>query len=120
MWKGLQIPLLRSTAYQTYLNSNLIDNVEFELAKSLTRVYDVQSITDRLDNSLVEHAIIASDEITNLPRLRNLLRTYLLNLPEVMTEYQRAQENVLSKYGYDVDINNNELNNEVNRRMKSN
>ena len=119
-WKGLQTPLLRSTAYQTYLNSNLIDNVEFEFAKSLTRVYYAQSITERLDNSLIESVITDSENLTGLPRLRSLLRIYLSTLPEVMMEYQRAKENRLNKYGYDIGIKNKELKNEVVRRMNSN
>lgn len=119
-WKGLQTPLLRSTAYQTYLNSNLIDNVEFEFAKSLTRVYYAQSITERLDNSLLESVITDSEDLTSLPRLRNLLRIYLSTLPDVMMEYQRAKRYRLNDYGYDINIRNNELKNEVKRRMSDN
>ncbi|SMG51856.1 hypothetical protein SAMN05661096_03826 [Marivirga sericea] len=118
-WKGLQTPLLRSAAYQTYLNSNLIDNVEFEWAKSLTRVYYAQSITERLDNSFIEYVITDSESLTSLPRLRNLIRIYLSTLPEVMMEYQRAKKEWLNKYGYDIDIENDELRNEVNRRMRN-
>lgn len=116
-WKGLQTPLLRSAAYQTYLNSNIIDNVEFELANSLTRVYYAQSITERLDNSLIESIITDLEGLTSLPRLRNLIRLYLSTLPDVMMEYQRTKNYWLDKYGYDIDIKNDELQKEVNRRM---
>lgn len=119
-WKGLQTPLLRSTAYQTYLNSNIIDNAEFELAKSLTRVYYAQSIIERLDNSLIESIITDSEGLTSLPKLRNLIRVYLSILPEVMMEYQRAQKNWFDKYGYDIDIKNDRLKKEVNRRINLN
>jgi hypothetical protein len=119
-WKGLQTPLLRSSAYQTYLNSNIMDNVEFELAKSLTRVYYAQSITERLDNSFIESIITDSEGLTSLPRIRNLLRVYLSTLPDVMMEYQRAQKNWFDKYGYDIDIKNDRLKKEVNKRMNLN
>ncbi len=119
-WKGLQIPLLRSTAYQTYLNSNIIDNVEFELAKSLTRVYYAQSITERLDNSLIESTITDSEGLMSLPRLRNLVLVYLSTLPEVMMEYQRAKKDWLDVYGYDMDIINDGLKKETNRRINAN
>jgi hypothetical protein len=119
-WKGLQTPLLRSTAYQTYLNSNIINNVEFDLAKSLTRVYYTQSIIERLDNSLLETIITDSEGLTSLPRLRNLIRVYLSTLPEVMMQYQRAKKDCLYKYGYDIDIKNDGLKKEVNRRINNN
>lgn len=119
-WNGLQTPLLRSTAYETYLNSNLIDNVEFELAESLTRIYYAQSITERLDNSLIESIITDSEDLMSLPRLRNLIRVYLSTLPEVMMEYQRAKIDWLDKYGYDFDIKNSGLEKEVDRRIGSN
>jgi hypothetical protein len=119
-WKGLQTPLLRSTAYQTYLNSNIIDNVEFDLAKSLTRVYYTQSIIERLDNSLLESIITDSEGLASLPRLRNLIRVYLSTLPEVMIQYQRAKEDWLDKYGYDINIKNDGLKKEVNRRINDN
>ena len=118
-WKGLQIPLLRSTAYQTYLNSNIIDNVEFELVKSLTRVYYAQSITERLDNSLIESTITDSEGLMSLPRLRNLVLVYLSTLPEVMMEYQRAKKDWLDVYGYDMDIINDGLKKETNRRINT-
>lgn len=116
-WKGLQTPLLRSTAYQTYLNSNIIDNLDFELAQSLTRVYYAQSITERLDNSLIESVITDSQGLTSLPRLRKLTQVYLSTLPDVMMEYQRSKKNWLDKYGYDMDIKNDKLKEEVNRRI---
>jgi hypothetical protein len=119
-WKGLQTPLLRSTAYQTYLNSNIIDNVEFEVAKTLTRVYNTQSIIERLDNSFIESIITDSEGLTSLPRLRNLIRIYLSTLPEVMMEYQRSKKDWLDKYGYDINIKNNGLKKEVNRRINNN
>jgi len=119
-WKGLQTPLLRSTAYQTYLNSNIIDNVEFDLAKSLTRVYYTQSIIERLDNSLLESIITDSEGLASLPRLRNLIRVYLSTLPEVMMQYQRAKKDCLDKYGYDINIKNDGLKKEVNRRINNN
>jgi len=120
-WKGLQTPLLRSAAYQTYLNSNIIDNVEFNLAQSITRIYYAQSIVERFDNSLIESVITTdSEEIMSLPRIRNLILNYLSTLPDVMLVYQRAKNDWLDEYGYDSDIKNNGLKKEVNRRINLN
>jgi len=119
-WKGLQTPLLRSTAYQTYLNSNIIDNVEFDLAKSLTRVYYTQSIIERLDNSLLESIITDSEGLASLPRLRNLIRVYLSTLPEVMIQYQRAKEDWLDNMDMILILKMMDLKKKVNRRINDN
>lgn len=117
-WKGIQTPALRSTAYQTFLNSNTINKVEFNLAESLTRVYYAQSIIERLDNSLIQSAITDIDELMSLPRLKNITQVYLSTLPDVMIEYQSAKKNWLDKYGYDIDIKDDGLKKEVKRRLK--
>lgn len=116
-WKGLQTPMLRSTAYQTYLNSNIIDNVDFELAKSLTNIYYAQSIIEGFDNSIIESAITDTEGLMSLPKLKYLTLVYLGALPDVMKEYQLAKRNWLDEYGYDIDIKNDSLKREVNRRM---
>lgn len=116
-WEGLQTPLLRSTAYQTYLNSNIIDNVDFELAKSLTNIYYTQSVIEGFDNSIIQTAITDTEGLMSLPKLKYLTQVYLGALPDVMREYQRAKRNWLNEYGYDVDIENDSLKKEVNRRM---
>ena len=119
-WKGIQTPTLRSTAYQTFLNSNTIDNVEFNLAESLTSVYYAQSIIEHIDKSLIQSAITDVEGLMNLPRLRNMTRIYLSTLPDVMIEYQKAKKNWLDKYGYDIDIKKEGLKKEINRRLNLN
>lgn len=116
-WQGLQTPLLRSTAYQTYLNSNIIDNVDFELAKSLTNIYYTQSVIEGFDKSLIQSAITDTEGLMSLPKLRYLTQVYLGALPDVMKEYQRAKGNWLDEYGYDMDIRNDNLKKEMNRRI---
>ncbi|MDN3593272.1 hypothetical protein [Zunongwangia endophytica] len=116
-WEGLQTPMLRSTAYQTYLNSNIIDNVDFELAKSLTNIYYAQSIIEGFDNSIIESAITDTEGLMSLPKLKYLTLVYLGALPDVMKEYQLTKRNWLDEYGYDIAIKNDSLKREVNRRM---
>jgi hypothetical protein len=86
----------------------------------LTRVYYAQSITERLDNSLIESTITDSEGLMSLPRLRNLVLVYLSTLPEVMMEYQRCKKDWLDVYGYDMDIINDGLKKETNRRINAN
>lgn len=56
----------------------------------------------------------------NLPRLRNMTQIYISTLPDVMVEYQKAKKNWLDKYGYDIDIKDDRLKKEINRRLSLN
>ena len=115
-WKGLQMPMLRSTAYQTFLNSNIIDNVEFELAKSLADIYNSQSIVERFDNSFFEVAT-TDTELSNLPKVRHLAKIYMGIIPELMSHYQLGKNRWFDKYGYDMEIENEKLKRIVDSRV---
>ncbi len=115
-WQGIQIPLLHSTAYQTFLNSNIIDNVEFEFAKSLADIYNSQSIIEHLDNSMYE-VVTTDTELTALPKIRHLAEVYVGILPDVMMQYQLGKKKWLDKNGYDMDIENDNLKKAVEMRM---
>jgi hypothetical protein len=115
-WNGIQIPLLRSTAYQTFLNSSIIDNAEFELAKALADIYNSQSIIERLDNSIFE-VVTTDNELSALPKLRHLAEVYVGILPDVMMYYQHGRKNWLAKYGYDMTIKSEKLQHTVNERI---
>jgi len=115
-WNGMQMPMLRSTAYQTFLNSGVNDKTKFELAKSLADIYNTQSIIERLDNSFFDIAT-ADRELTALPRVRHLTRLYVSVIPEVIMFYQHQGKSWLSEYGYNMNIENDELKNIVEKRM---
>lgn len=107
-WEGIQIPMLRSTAYQTFLNSNIIGNLDFELAKSLADIYTAQSIIERLDNSIFE--VVANDiNLSDIPKIRHLAEIYTGILPDVMIQYQLGRKRWLDQYGYDMEIENEVL-----------
>jgi len=107
-WYGMQMPMLRSTAYQTFLNSGVTDKAELELAKSLADIYNTQSIIERLDNSFFN--IATTDRgLAALPKVRHLAEIYVGILPDVIMFYQDGKENWLYEYGYDLDIENEDL-----------
>ena len=110
------MPMLRSTAYQTFLTSGVNDKAKFELAKSLADIYNVQSIIERLDNSFFDLAT-ADRELTALPKVRHLARIYVGVIPDVIMFYQHKGKSWLSEYGYNMDIKNDELKNIVEKRM---
>lgn len=116
IWRGMQMPMLRSTAYQTFLTSGVNDKAKFELAKSLADIYNVQSIIERLDNSFFDLAT-ADRELTALPKVRHLARIYVSVMPDAIMLYQHKGKSWLSEYGYNMDIKNDKLKNIVEKRM---
>lgn len=119
-WEGLQTPLLRSASYQTFLNSNLTDKLDFELAESVNRIYYIQSISERLDKSFMESSLSNLDRFISLSGLKNITQAYLSTLPDVMLEYQVAQEEWLDSYGYNNPIEKKELKKVVEGRRQYN
>ncbi len=114
IWNGIQLPALRSTAYQTFLNSNINDNAEFELVKALADIYNIQSVIERLDNSIFE-IVISDKQITNLTKIRHIIELYIGTLPDIVMQYQYGK-NWLDKYGYDLKITNIKLKKVVDER----
>ncbi len=115
-WNGVQIPMLRSTAYQTFLNSGTIDNADFDMAKSFAGIYSVQSVIERLENSFYD--IAATDNaFTSLSKVRHLFGIYAQILPDVLTGYQIQGKKWLADYGYNLDISNEKLKEIVTSRM---
>lgn len=109
-WQGMQTPMLRSTAYQTFLNSGINNKAKFELAKTLADIYTVQTIIERLDNSFFD--IATSDKgFTALSTVRHLAGLYSELLPSLMMFYQQGGKKWLLEYGYDLDVTNEKLKN---------
>ena len=107
-WNGMQTPMLRSTAYQTFLNSGIIDKANFKLAKTLADIYNMQTIIERLDNSFFE--IATTDRgFTSLPKIRHLASIYSELLPGLMMYFQLEGKKWLQEYGYDLEITNAKL-----------
>ena len=107
-WNGMQTPMLRSTAYQTFLNSDISDKAEFELAKALADIYNMQTIIERLDDSFFE--IATSDRgFTALPKVRHLSGLYSELLPSLMMFYQEEGKKWLNEYGYNLEVTDGKL-----------
>ena len=113
-WHGMQTPMLRSTAYQTFLNSGINDKAEFELAKALADIYNMQTVIERLDNSFFEIATTDSG-FTALPKVRHLTGIYSELLPGLMMFYQQGGKKWLQEYGYKLEITNERLQNTLDK-----
>lgn len=107
-WRGIQTPMLRATAYQTFLNSGINEAAELGLVKSLADIYNVQSVIEKLNNSFFEIATNDSG-FTALSKVRHLTGIYVEILPEILTGYQYNAKPWLKVYGYDLEISNERL-----------
>jgi hypothetical protein len=107
-WQGVQMPLLRSTAYQTFLNSGMIEHAPLELVKALADIYITQSVIERLDNSFFDLAI-SEINLTTLDRINHLSNLYVEILPDVIGIYQKYGREWLGDKGYDQPILDTDL-----------
>lgn len=107
-WQGVQLPMLRSSAYQTFLNTGISDKAKFELAKSFADIYSLQSMINIGENSFYDLAI-NDPGFTALYKIRHFMGIYYEILPDLMMFYQDSGKKWLSKYGYDLEIKSNRL-----------
>lgn len=116
-WRGVQLPMLQSSAYQTILNSGIIKDMPFEIVKSLSYIYHVQSVIERLDNAFIEDAV--SDRgISSLNKVKHLFNLFTDILPDVMAGYQQQGKKYLEQYGYKNDLAEGTLKIIVEQRIK--
>ena len=116
-WQGVQLPMLRSTAYKTITNSGLISKLNFETQKSLADIYSVQSLIENADNSVIELSI--NDlEFTSLRKVRHLSGLYTDILPDVMGFYQKYGYQLLKDKGYSQQLDDGILKSIVDEKFK--
>ena len=102
-WNGLGLTVLRSTAYQTFLNTGISDVATLEQAKALADIYNAQSIVERFDNSTLDFAT-RNKNFTSLLQMRHTSGIYTEILPEVIHNYQQEGKPWLKAYGYALDV----------------
>lgn len=118
-WQGVQLPMLRSTAYKTITNSGLVSKLNFETQKSLADIYSVQKLIEDADNSIIEFTI--NDlEFTKLRKVRHLSSLYLDILPDVIGFYQTFGHPLLKDKGYSKQLDDGILESIVNKRFSQN
>lgn len=107
-WQGAQPPMLRSSAYQMALTTGIIKDFPLETATRLADIYNVQTVVERLDDSIImrfttDHGFAA------LPTIRHLFGIYWEVLPSVMLGYQEEGLVLLGEYGYNLELEESKL-----------
>lgn len=112
-WSGAQPPMLRSSAYQMVLMTGIIKDFPYDTANELANIYNVQSVVERLDDSMV--GMFASDpNFASLPTIRHMFGVYSEILPSVMIGYQLSGRIVLKEFGYDLALTDGNLKDIIN------
>jgi len=107
-WMGVQIPMLQSTAYQTFLNSGATDAADFDMAKSFADIYNVQAVIEQLEKSFYD--IAATDmDFTSLYKVKHTFGLYAEILPDLIFVYQTGGKKWLTEYGYNREIKNENI-----------
>ena len=107
-WKGVQMPMLRSSAYQTLLNSGLAKDIPIKMLNTLAFIYNLQSLVEKGDHSYIE-LFIADPNMFSLKKVRHYFQIYAEVLPDVMTSYQALGKPHLEKSGYYSEVQNSRL-----------
>lgn len=116
-WQGVQLPMLRSTAYRTITNSGLVSKLNFETQKSLADIYSVQKLIEDIDNSIIQ-LTINDLEFTKLRKVRHLSSLYIDLLPDVVGFYQKYGYPLLKDKGYTQQLNDRILKSIVNEKFE--
>jgi hypothetical protein len=116
-WLGVQLPMLRSTAYKTITSSGLISKLNFETQKSLADIYSVQKLIEDADNSIIE-LTINDLEFTRLRKVRHLSGLYTDILPDIIGFYQKYGYPVLKDKGYPQQLDDGILKSIVDEKFK--
>jgi len=116
-WQGVQLPMLRSTAYRTITNSGLVSKLNFESQKSLADIYSVQKLIEDADNSIIQ-LTINDLEFTKLRKVRHISSLYIDILPDVVGFYQKYGHPLLKDKGYSQQLDDGILKSIVNEKFE--
>ena len=114
--QGVQLLMLRSTAYKTITNSGLISKLNFETQKSLADIYSVQKVIEDAENSIIE-LTINDLEFTRLRKVRHLSGLYIDILPDVIWFYQKLGYPLLKDKGYSKQLDDGILKKIVDKKF---
>jgi hypothetical protein len=113
-WQGAQPPMLRSSSYQMALMTGIIKDFPYEISNALAQIYNVQSVAEKLDDSMI--VLFTTDPgFTKLATIGHLFGVYTEVLPSVMLGYQQGGLPLLRHYGYDLELDEGVLKENVDR-----
>jgi hypothetical protein len=118
-WLGIQLPMLRSTAYKTLINSGIISKLNFETQKDIADIYTIQKIIEDIDYSMTA-ATVNDVSLARLDKVRHLSILYTDILPDVIGFYQVVGRPLFEEIGYSQQIEDGLLKTIVDEKFKYN
>lgn len=115
-WRGAMPPMLRSSSYQMMLTTGIFKDVPFETANRLAFIYNLQSLLERLDDSMIA-GFTRDSGFTSLQNIYHLFGLYNELIPSVIGTFQLLGTPLLMDYGYDLTIDNERLKSEMENQM---
>lgn len=107
-WRGALPPMLRSSSFQTMASMGALGTLPFDRADQLARVYNFQSVFERLDTAML--AQIANDPgFTRTTTIRHSFGLYVEMIPSMLALYEVLAEPILAAYGFAPQVTDPEL-----------
>lgn len=102
-WRGVRLPMLRSSTFQMLVSTGVIGDLPFTEADDLARIYSLQSVLEKLGDAAVVR--FANDPgFARLPTVRHLFDLYRELTPSLLALYQELGMPILRPHGYDLPI----------------
>lgn len=115
-WRGAMQPLLRSSSFDTMASTGALGHLPFERADQLARVYNFQSVIERLDAEML--SLVARDPgFTRATTIRHSFGLYVEMLPSLLAIYEVWAAPILGEHGFAPVVTDRELRAEVERRL---
>lgn len=115
-WRGALPPMLRSSSFETMASTGALGNLPFDRADQLARVYNFQSVLERLDTAML--AKVANDPgFTRTTSIRHSFGLYVEMIPSLLAIYEAWAEPILAEHGFTPAIADPELRSRVEARV---
>ncbi|MCC5914852.1 MAG: hypothetical protein JJU46_10790 [Balneolaceae bacterium] len=115
-WRGAMPPMLRSSSYQMILSTGILKDIPFEAANQLAFIYNLQSLLERFDDSIIA-SFTQDSGFTSLQNIYHLFGLYTELIPSVIGSYQLIGTPLLHDYGYTLSVEDERLKQEMDQQM---
>jgi hypothetical protein len=102
-WRGFRMPMIRTSAYETVINSGIIRDFEFADHRAISYIYAMQGVVHDFDELLVEQVRI-DPSIEDLPKTIHFFSLYQEVIPGVLASYDWLGTQLFAAYGFDASI----------------
>jgi hypothetical protein len=100
-WRGFHLPMLRSSAYETLINSGVVTDVPMNTANELAMLYNFQTVIERFDDSFIT-VLGQNPDFISVNSVLFSFSIYVEIIPELLAWYQYYGKKHLESHGYNL------------------